>query len=313
MRKLKKASLVILVVLITSVLAVGMVWSISTTRKVDATANDNIKVYYDGQLKTFTENDGSKISPVIINGRTYLPLRAVADLVGLGVEWENATQSIKLTSDNSGIPNKDNTPVQTQPSASKAPETTPVLGTPAPASTSKYAGTLQDPVKLGETYTWSASEKYINSTISADYSYTVKKVQPVTFEELTKLGFKPDSKFDYALVTVEQKVSNAKISSGDAYISSAFRRNIWGSKTPSGAAIIGGTDFGFDGSLDEVSDNITKDSQGLLGKIKAGDVKSFTCEGKIILPLTKGQDNLLVITKDSSLDYSVRQLYFRLK
>ncbi|HEY9061191.1 MAG TPA: stalk domain-containing protein [Pseudobacteroides sp.] len=313
MRKLKKVSLVTLVVLITSVIAAGMVWSVSTTRKVDATANDSIKVYYDGQLKTFTENDGSKISPVIINGRTYLPLRAIADLVGLGVNWEDATQSIKLTSGNSGIPDKDNTPVQIQPGATKAPETTPVLGTPAPASTSKNAGTLSDPIKLGETYSWSATEKYINSTISANYSYTVKKVEPVTLEEITKLGVKPDAKFDYAMVTVEQKVSNAKINSGDAYISSAFRRSIWGSKTPSGDGVIGGIDFGFDGSLDEVSDNVTKDSQGLLGKIKAGEAKSFTCEGKIILPLTKGKESYLVITKDSSLEYSVRHLYFRLK
>jgi hypothetical protein len=323
MRKFKKASLVILIVLITSIIAASMVWSISATRKVDATANDNIKIYYDGQLKAFTESDGSKISPVVINGRTYLPLRAVADLVGLGVEWESATQSIKMTSNNSGVPYRDNTPVETQPSSSKAPEASkPVLNTPiptpatqSPVNSSKSSGTLTDPIKLGETYSWSATEKYIDSTISANYSYTVKKVEAITDDGVAKLGFRTDNeaKFDYALVTVEQRVSNAKISSEYAFISSAFRRDVWGSKTPSGYSVIGGNDSGFAGSLDEASDNATKDSEGYMKKIKPGDVVSFTCEGKILLPLTKGQENYLVITKDSSLEYSDRQLYFRLK
>ncbi|KNY26657.1 stalk domain-containing protein [Pseudobacteroides cellulosolvens] len=317
MKKFKKVSSSIVVVLIISIIAAGMVWSVSATRKVDATANDNIKIYYDGNLKAFTETDGSKISPVIIGGRTYLPLRAVADLVGLGVEWVSDTQSIKLTSNNSGIPYKDNTPVQTQPSASTAPSTTaPVSSTPAPVNSSKSAGTLEDPIKLGETFSWSATEKYINTTASADYTCTVKKVEPITYEEVTKLGFKVTSdkdKIEYAMITLDMSVSNAKITSGDAYLHLPFMRYVSGSKTPSGASIIGGTDYGFEGSLKKAAENVNKDSQGFLKKIKAGEVHNYKYEGKVILPLAKGQENYLWLTKDSSLEYSVRHAFFKLK
>ncbi|WP_235832706.1 stalk domain-containing protein [Acetivibrio mesophilus] len=88
MKRMTRVSLAVVVLLITSIIAAGTVWGYSALRKVDATANDNIKIYYDGDLKTFTDTDGSKISPVIINGRTYLPLRAISDLVGVGVEWD---------------------------------------------------------------------------------------------------------------------------------------------------------------------------------------------------------------------------------
>ena len=60
MKKMRKLSSCIVIVLIVSIIAAGMVWSVSTTRKVDAMANDNIKIYFDGNLKSFTEADGSK-------------------------------------------------------------------------------------------------------------------------------------------------------------------------------------------------------------------------------------------------------------
>jgi len=319
MKKMRKLSSCIVIVLIVSIIAAGMVWSVSTTRKVDAMANDNIKIYFDGNLKSFTEADGSKISPVIIGGRTYLPLRAVADLVGLGVEWVADTQSIKLTS---GVPFKDNTPVQTQPSASTAPSTTapsttaPVSSTPAPVNTSKSAGTLQDPIKFGETFSWSATEKYIDTTASADYTCTVKKVEPISSEEIEKLGFKVTSdpnKIEYVSVTLAMTVSNAKITSGEAYLYLPFMREIWGSKTPSGDSIIGGTDYGFEESLKDAADNANLDSRGLSKKTKAGEVNNYKYEGKVILPLTKGQENYLCIEKDGSLEYSNRFVYFKLK
>lgn len=309
MKKFKKFSSGIAIALAVSVVAAGMAWSVSATRKVDAIANDNIKIYFDGNLKSFKEADGSKISPVIINGRTYLPLRAVADLVGLGVEWVADTQSIKLTS---GIPYKENDPIQTtQPSATSAISTP----APAPVNTSKSAGTLQDPIKFGETFVWSASQKYIDTTASADYTCTVKKVEPISVDEIAKLGFKatPESNMEYVLVTVAATVSNAKIASGEAYQHLPFMLDIWGSKTPSGASIIGGTDYNFEGSLQKAAEAVSSDSKGFVKKIKAGEVVNFSYEGKVILPIIKGEENYLCIVKDYSLEYSDRFTYFKLK
>lgn len=321
MKKLSRISLTVLIMLITSIIALSTVWGYSAIRKIEATANDNIKIYHDGNLKSFTETDGSKISPVIINGRTYLPLRAVADLAGMGVEWDGSTQSINLSSNNSAIPYKDNTPVSTEPGTGS----TPVPQSTAPASTpnssgsgnaSKSAATLKDPVKFGDTYSWSASEDYIGNRVSADYSFRVKKVEPITVQDISDLGFKTDEdsyKFNYAMVTVEQTVSNAKIQSGDAYLRLPFYRDIFGSKTPSGSSIIGGTDYAFDGSLSDSSRGATEDSQGYAKKIIPGEVHNYKYEGKIILPLSKYEKNYLVITKDGSLEYSDRYIYFCLE
>jgi len=317
MKKLSKLTLVVTGVLVTSLITVSSVWGYNALRKVDATANDNIKIYYDGQLKSFTEEDGSKISPVIINGRTYLPLRAIADLVGIGVEWDGTTQSIKLSSNNPGIPYKDNTPVQSQtgPGNNTPVPTSAPKSSPAPVS-SKSKGTLQDPVKLGEAYSWSAKEEYLDTIASADYTFVVKKVEPITVEQIAALGFRTDAddyEFDYVMVTCETSVSNAKIESGTYYLGLPFYRDVWGSKTPSGRSIIGGRDFGFNGSLKSMMEKATENNEGYMKKINAGEVHNFKYEGKIILPITKGQENYLVIIKDISLEYSERLVYFALK
>jgi len=44
-----------------------------------------------------------------------LPLRAISDLVGLGIDWDSKSQSVMLYSSNEGIPSKDNMPIDTEP------------------------------------------------------------------------------------------------------------------------------------------------------------------------------------------------------
>lgn len=62
----------------------------SLTKKIDATFR-GIKVFYNNQQKTMTQE------PFIYNGSVYLPVRAVAELVGKNVEWNNASNSVYVT------------------------------------------------------------------------------------------------------------------------------------------------------------------------------------------------------------------------
>lgn len=57
-----------------------------------------ISITLDGQPVIPTDANGNSVEPFAIDGTTYLPVRAVANAMGLGVDWEQSTQTVKLTS-----------------------------------------------------------------------------------------------------------------------------------------------------------------------------------------------------------------------
>jgi len=67
----------------------------SGSRTIDITYN-NIKIALDGQQITPRDGQGNIVEPFIYEGTTYLPLRAIANALGLSVEWDGATQTVKL-------------------------------------------------------------------------------------------------------------------------------------------------------------------------------------------------------------------------
>lgn len=56
-----------------------------------------IKIMLDGQTIEPKDANGSTVEPFAVDGTTYLPLRAVAGALGLGVDWDQANQTAKLT------------------------------------------------------------------------------------------------------------------------------------------------------------------------------------------------------------------------
>ncbi len=57
---------------------------------------NNIKVYVDNERQTLKDANGTTIEPFIYNGTTYLPVRAVAELAGMTVSWDDSTKSVYL-------------------------------------------------------------------------------------------------------------------------------------------------------------------------------------------------------------------------
>ncbi|MCD6426596.1 MAG: copper amine oxidase N-terminal domain-containing protein, partial [Caldisericaceae bacterium] len=47
-------------------------------------------------IKTKIDPNNSKVVPVIINGRTYLPLRFIAEHLNCTVDWDPVTKSITI-------------------------------------------------------------------------------------------------------------------------------------------------------------------------------------------------------------------------
>ncbi len=57
-----------------------------------------ISITLDGETITPKDVNGNTVDPFIIDGTTYLPVRAVADALGLSVTWDGATKTVFLKS-----------------------------------------------------------------------------------------------------------------------------------------------------------------------------------------------------------------------
>lgn len=57
-----------------------------------------IKITLNGSTVTPKDANGNAVEPFAINGTTYLPVRGIASAMGLDVGWDQATQTVALTS-----------------------------------------------------------------------------------------------------------------------------------------------------------------------------------------------------------------------
>lgn len=91
-------------------LLVGLIFSGTVSASVSVIKKelhyDNIKITLDGNEIKPTGSDGSYVEPFIIDGVTYLPVRGIANALGLGVDWDGNTKTVLLTSQQ--ITEKDN-------------------------------------------------------------------------------------------------------------------------------------------------------------------------------------------------------------
>lgn len=67
------------------------------TQAIKPTIDPGITVKYNGETQTMKTATGAVVYPMIDGGTTYLPIRAVSNMLGLEVDWEQGTQTVKLT------------------------------------------------------------------------------------------------------------------------------------------------------------------------------------------------------------------------
>lgn len=56
----------------------------------------NIKICVNGEYITPTDANGNAVEPFIVNGTTYLPVRAVGNALDMDVDWDNNTKTVFL-------------------------------------------------------------------------------------------------------------------------------------------------------------------------------------------------------------------------
>ncbi len=65
-------------------------------QQIQATLTPDVTVTLDGVPQTLKSADGTTVFPIIYNGSTYLPIRTVAGLTGLEVNWNQDTRTVVL-------------------------------------------------------------------------------------------------------------------------------------------------------------------------------------------------------------------------
>lgn len=64
--------------------------------RIDAYLNHGLNVVKDGQVLILKDANGKKLTPITYNDSTYLPVRAIANALGVQVDWDQETQSVLL-------------------------------------------------------------------------------------------------------------------------------------------------------------------------------------------------------------------------
>ncbi len=69
----------------------------ATSPTLQAVVSDVI-IELNGQTLTLTDASGNEVKPLIVNGTTYLPVRAIGENLGLEVGWNGETRTVTLSS-----------------------------------------------------------------------------------------------------------------------------------------------------------------------------------------------------------------------
>lgn len=77
---------------------VGGALAVSSYQKQATLNYSGIIITLDDKTITPTDAAGNAVEPFGIDGTTYLPVRGIANALGLGVTWDGTTQTVKLTS-----------------------------------------------------------------------------------------------------------------------------------------------------------------------------------------------------------------------
>ena len=94
---MKKHRIVSILILVLITALTIPVLAASTTREATLTYRD-IQILVDGKAVTPTDANGNTVEPFILDGTTYVPLRAISDMLGVEVQWDGETNTITLGS-----------------------------------------------------------------------------------------------------------------------------------------------------------------------------------------------------------------------
>ncbi|AZK48647.1 stalk domain-containing protein [Paenibacillus lentus] len=76
----------------------------SQLQEIKAFLNGGLKVRVDGNIAQLKDANGKSVLPITYNGTTYLPVRAVADVLGVAVKYDAQANEVLLGEQLEGVP-----------------------------------------------------------------------------------------------------------------------------------------------------------------------------------------------------------------
>ena len=97
MKKFAKMRYTFLGMLIMAILCGTVIPALAaqSNKQLDAYYND-IKIVLDGAQITPTDVTGKVVEPFIVDGTTYLPVRAISEALGKNVTWDGNTSTVRI-------------------------------------------------------------------------------------------------------------------------------------------------------------------------------------------------------------------------
>lgn len=122
---MKKRITLLTTVILCFVCLIAGVSSAGIVQKIQSELRPDFTIIIDGEKKVFRNVNGDVVEPILYNGSTYLPVRAIGELMGKTVYWYENEKTIELKSEQSTVtdadvivPSRDENPANSRPAAS---------------------------------------------------------------------------------------------------------------------------------------------------------------------------------------------------
>lgn len=79
--------------------AAGIAFAANSPQKISAVITPDIRVIIDQSDRTFYNAQGEQVYPLLYNGTTYLPVRAIGEIMKKNVNWDESSLTISLSGD----------------------------------------------------------------------------------------------------------------------------------------------------------------------------------------------------------------------
>ena len=76
--------------------SMGVAFGAGTQFEIKATMDSGVKVIYKDKAQKLVDENGEVKDPIMYNGTVYVPIRSVANIFGINIDWDNENRNVLL-------------------------------------------------------------------------------------------------------------------------------------------------------------------------------------------------------------------------